>query len=104
MGCVSERTGVGADSLDVNPGCLCRFWIFSLIMHVYFAYNVILTHLTVVMVSNIMGCVSGRTGVGADGLDVNPGRLRLFSNIFINYAGLHSFQCNINSFNCHNNF
>jgi hypothetical protein len=40
--------------------------IFSLIMHVYFACNVILTLLTVVILSNIMGCVSERTGVGSD--------------------------------------
>jgi hypothetical protein len=71
----------------------CR--IFSLIMHVYFACNVILTHLTVVILSNIMGCVSERTVVGSDAPDVNPGRLGRFSNIFINYACLLCLQCNI---------
>jgi hypothetical protein len=78
--------------------------IFSLIMQVYFACNVILSVLTVVMVSNIMGRVSERTGVGADGSDVNPGCLHRFSNIFINYACLLCLQCNINSFNCFNGF
>jgi hypothetical protein len=78
--------------------------IFSLIMQVYFACNVILSVLTVIIISNIMGSVSERTGVGADGPDVNPGRLGRFSNISINYAGLHSLQCNINSFNCCNGF
>jgi hypothetical protein len=78
--------------------------IFLLIMHVYFACNVILSVLTVIMVSNIMGSVSERTGVGANGPDVNPGRLLRFSNIFINYACLLCLQCNINSFNCRNSF
>jgi hypothetical protein len=78
--------------------------IFLLIMQVYFVCNVILSVLTVIMVSNIMGCVSERTGVGADGPDVNPGRLCRFLNIFINYACLLCLQCNINSFNCHNGF
>jgi hypothetical protein len=78
--------------------------IFALIMQFYFACNVILSVLTVIMVSNIMGCVSERTGVGADGPNVNPGHLGRLSNIFINYACLLCLQCNINSFNCRNSF
>ena len=49
--------------------------IFLLIMQVYFACNVILSVLTVVIVSNIMGSVSERTEVGPERPDVNPGRL-----------------------------
>jgi hypothetical protein len=78
--------------------------IFSLSMQFYFACNVILTHLTVVMVSNIMGCVSERTEVGSEGPNVNPGRLGRFSNIFINYACLFCLQCNIKCFGCHSCF
>jgi hypothetical protein len=78
--------------------------IFSLIMHVNFACNVILTLLTVVIHSNIMGCVSERTGVGSDAPDVNPDPLGRYSNIFINYASLLCLQCNIRCFNCRNGF
>ena len=68
--------------------------IFSLIMQVCLAYNVILNVLTVIVVSNIMRSVSERTEVIPKGLDVNPGLIGRFSNIFNNYASLLCFQCN----------
>ena len=69
--------------------------IFSLIMQVCLAYNVILNVLTVIVVSNIMRCVSERTEVIPEVPDVNPGPIGRFSNIFNNnYASLLCFQCN----------
>jgi hypothetical protein len=47
-------------------------------MQVYFACNVILSVLTVVIVSNIMGSVSERTEGGPEGPDVTPGLLGRF--------------------------
>jgi hypothetical protein len=74
------------------------------IMKVNFACNGILSVLTVVIVSNIMGSVSERTKVGPEGLNVNPGLLGRFSNIFINYACLLCLQSNVKYFNCRNCF
>jgi len=68
--------------------------ILSLIIQVYFACNVILSVLTVIIVSNIMRSVSERNEVGPEGPDINPGNLGRFSNIFINYASLLCLQCN----------
>jgi hypothetical protein len=72
--------------------------IFSLIMQVYFACNVILSVFTVVIVSNMMGCVSERIKVVPEGPEVNPGLHGRSSNIVINYPGLICLQCNIKSF------
>jgi hypothetical protein len=83
---------------------LAGFGIFSLIMHVYFACNVILSVLTVVIVSNMMGSVSESTEVGPEDPPVNPGLLGGFSNIFINYACLLCLQWNIKCFHCCNCF
>jgi hypothetical protein len=68
--------------------------IFSLIMQVCLAYNVILNYLTVIVVSNIIRSVSDRTEVIPEGLGVNPGCFGWFPNIFINYASLLCLQCN----------
>jgi hypothetical protein len=78
--------------------------IFLLIIQVYFACNGILSVLTVVIVSNMMGSVSERTEVGPEGPELNSGLLGRFSNIFINYPGLLYWQCNIKCINCCNCF
>jgi hypothetical protein len=53
-------------------------------------YNIQLHCVPIALVLNIIRTVAGWTKVipkaGADGPDVNPSRLRWFSNIFINHA------------------
>ena len=78
-----------------TPVALAGCHIFSLIMQVCFAYNVILNVLTVIVVSNIMRSVSDRTEVIPEGPDVNPGPISRFSNIFNDYVSLLCFPCNI---------
>jgi hypothetical protein len=66
--------------------------IFSIIIQVCLAYNVILDVLTVVVVPYMMGSIYLWTKAIPEGPYVNPGRLGRFSNIFNNYASLLCFQ------------
>jgi hypothetical protein len=80
---------------------LAGFGIFSLIMHVYFACNGILSVLTVVIVSNMMRSVSERSKVSPEGPAFNPGCLGWLSNSFNHYSSLLVLQCNIKCLDCH---
>jgi hypothetical protein len=66
--------------------------IFSMIMQVGLAYNVILNVITVIVVLYMMGSIYQWTEPIPEGPCVNPGRHGRFSNIFNNYASLLCFQ------------
>ena len=78
--------------------------IFSIIMQVGLAYNVILNVWTVVVVPYMMGSIYIWTKAIPEGLYVNPSRLGWFSNSFNNYANLLGLKCNIKCFDCHSCF
>jgi len=75
-----------------SPAPLASSQIFSIIMQVCLAYNVILNVLTAIVVSNIMRSVLERTEDIPEVLYVNPSPIGRFSNIFNNYASLLCFQ------------